>query len=61
MQLSNDNKNKELQKETLDLYKKFESAAPDQASVWGEALYILYTNTQQPNLAKAYKKYYSGK
>ena len=61
MQLSTDNKNKELQQETLELYKKFESVAPDQGSVWGEALYILYTNTQQPNLAKAYKKYYSGK
>lgn len=61
MQLSTDSKNKELTNETLDLYQKYEAIAPEETAVWGEPLYILYTNSQQPDKAKAYKKYYSGK
>ena len=61
MQLTTDEKNKELQQETLELYKQYESDAPDDFAIWGDALYILYTNTQQPEKAKAYKKYHGGK
>ena len=61
MQLSTDSKNKELANEALDLYTKFEAAAPEESAAWGEALYILYTNNQQPDKAKLYKKYYNSK
>lgn len=61
MQLTTDEKNKELQQETLELYKQYESDAPDDFAIWGDALYILYTNAQQPEKAKAYKKYHGGK
>ena len=61
MQLTADNKNKTLMAETLDLYKQLEAALPDEPSVWGEQLYVLYTNNQQLDKAKAYKKYHAGK
>ncbi|MBP5377290.1 MAG: hypothetical protein J6Y41_04945, partial [Bacteroidaceae bacterium] len=61
MQLNTYEKNKELQQETLELYKLYESDAPDDFAIWGDALYILYTNAQQPEKAKAYKKYHGGK
>lgn len=44
--------------EAINLFKQLESENPDDSEMWGEALYILYNNTQQMNLAAPYKKYY---
>ena len=44
--------------EAIQLFKQLESENPDDSEMWGEALYILYNNTQQMNLAAPYKKYY---
>ncbi len=44
---------------TIDLFKEVEAAAPEDPSLWGESLYILYNNSNQLDKAKAYKKYYN--
>lgn len=44
--------------EAIKLFKQLEAENPDDSEMWGEALYILYNNTQQMNLAAPYKKYY---
>lgn len=42
----------------IQLFKQLEKENPSDPELWGESLYILYNNTQQPNLAAPYKKYY---
>lgn len=44
--------------ETIVLFKQLEAENPSDPEMWGEALYILYNNTQQMQLAAPYKKYY---
>lgn len=44
--------------EAIKLFKQLESENADDPDLWGEALYILYNNTQQTALAAQYKKYY---
>ena len=44
--------------EAIKLFKQLEAENPSDPEMWGEALYILYNNTQQMNLAAQYKKYY---
>ncbi len=45
--------------EAIKLYKELEAETPSEPEYWGERLYILYNNTQQPTLAAKYKKYYN--
>lgn len=47
--------------DAITLFKKLEAESPTDSELWGESLYILYTNTQQPALAAPYKKYYKAK
>lgn len=49
---------KEDMNEAITLFKKLEAANPESPELWGESLYVLYNNTQQPKLAANYKKYY---
>lgn len=42
----------------IKMFKQLESENPEDPELWGESLYILYNNTQQPTLAAPYKKYY---
>ena len=42
----------------IKMFKQLEAENPDDSELWGESLYILYNNTQQPTLAAPYKKYY---
>ncbi|MCH5175072.1 MAG: hypothetical protein J1F40_04240 [Prevotellaceae bacterium] len=49
---------KEDMDEAIRLFKQLESENPEDPELWGESLYILYNNTQQPTLAAPYKKYY---
>lgn len=42
----------------IDMFKQLEKENPSDPDLWGESLYILYNNTQQPKLAAPYKKYY---
>lgn len=42
----------------ISLFKQLEKENPSDSELWGESLYILYNNTQQPKLAAPYKKYY---
>ena len=44
--------------DAIALFKQLESENPEDPELWGEALYILYNNTQQATLAAPYKKYY---
>lgn len=44
--------------EAIKLFKQVEKETPEDPENWGEALYILYNNTQQMQLAAPYKKYY---
>lgn len=44
--------------EAIRLFKQLETENPEEPELWGESLYILYNNTQQPTLAAPYKKYY---
>lgn len=44
----------------ISLFKQLESENPSDSELWGESLYILYNNTNQPKLAAPYKKYYKG-
>lgn len=44
---------------TIDLFKQVEEANPEDPSLWGESLYILYNNSNQMDKAKLYKKYYN--
>ncbi|MBQ9665639.1 MAG: hypothetical protein IJV33_04115 [Bacteroidaceae bacterium] len=44
--------------DAIALFKQLEAENPDDSELWGESLYILYNNTQQPALAAPYKKYY---
>lgn len=44
--------------EAIHLFKQLETENPEEPELWGESLYILYNNTQQPTLAAPYKKYY---
>jgi tetratricopeptide (TPR) repeat protein len=44
---------------TIDLFKQVEAANPEDPSLWGESLYILYNNSNQMDKAKLYKKYYN--
>lgn len=44
--------------EAISLFKQLETANPSDSDLWGEPLYILYNNTNQPKLAANYKKYY---
>ena len=44
--------------EAIKLFKQIEAANPNDPELWGESLYVLYNNTQQPKLAANYKKYY---
>ena len=47
--------------EAIRLFKQLETEDADDPEMWGEPLYILYNNTQQPTLAAKYKQYYKGK
>ncbi len=44
--------------EAIRLFKQLETEEADDPEMWGEPLYILYNNTQQPALAAKYKQYY---
>lgn len=44
----------------IELFKQLEAENPSDPELWGESLYILYNNTNQPKLAATYKKYYKG-
>ncbi|MDE5738759.1 MAG: hypothetical protein K2H92_00380, partial [Bacteroidaceae bacterium] len=44
--------------EAIRLFKQLEAEEADDPEMWGEPLYILYNNTQQPALAAKYKQYY---
>ncbi|MDE5551153.1 MAG: tetratricopeptide repeat protein, partial [Bacteroidaceae bacterium] len=44
--------------EAIQLFKQLEAEDADDPEMWGEPLYILYNNTQQPALAAKYKQYY---
>jgi len=50
---------KEAMNHTIDLFKQVEEANPEDPSLWGESLYILYNNSNQLDKAKLYKKYYN--
>jgi len=58
MQAQNNGSKKADMDEAIQLYKRLEAEYPDDPDQWGEALYILYNNTQQMQLAAPYKKYY---
>lgn len=45
--------------EAISLFKQLEAENPGDPDLWGESLYILYNNTNQPKLAANYKKYYN--
>jgi len=42
----------------ISLFKELETKFPNNPDYWGEPLYILYNNNQQPQLRDKYKKYY---
>lgn len=44
--------------DAINLFLQYKEAYPENTENWGEALYILYTNSQQPLKAKEYKQYY---
>ncbi|MBQ9640378.1 MAG: tetratricopeptide repeat protein [Bacteroidaceae bacterium] len=52
---------KEDTQHAIDMFAQLEQKYPDSPEYWGEALYILYNNSNQLEKAKPYKKYYSAK
>lgn len=58
MQAQNNGSKKADMDEAIRLFKQVEQENPEDPEMWGEALYILYNNTQQMQLATPYKKYY---
>lgn len=59
MYANHNTKDKEAIPHTIELFKQVEAANPDDPSLWGESLYILFNNSNQLDKAKLYKKYYS--
>ena len=50
---------KEDAQHAIDMFAQLEKNYPDHPEYWGEALYILYNNSNQLDKAKLYKKYYT--